>query len=290
MPEGLGPQDMLRFWQESQRTFWTAAAGEPAFEDASAFAPPDWQAFDALVGHLLAGLTPDGHDLDLAAIHAAQVCYRDVIAGTWLRIRSAFEAHRRAVWDPAQPVYWRVLRDRWFQIAEAEFIQTLRSPAFIDAQRGVIRAATRLWTAMPEEARAAVALQRRAGQTMQSMVGELGWDPVPIAGTPKQTIWQSGKTTLARYHPLDGRAPVLGPVLICHGLIGRQSMTDLRPERSMVRNLLAQGVDVFVVDWGNAGPEDAGQGLDHFVGDRIPALVAQTGGQTVVWAAVGERS
>jgi polyhydroxyalkanoate synthase len=44
----------------------------------------------------------------------------------------------------------------------------------------------------------------------------------------------------------------------------------------MVRNLLAQGVDVFVVDWGNAGPEDAGQGLDHFVGDRIPALVAQT--------------
>ncbi len=276
MPEGPTPLDVLFRWQESQRTFWRAAAGEPAFEDASAFALLDWQAFDGVVEHMLRGLSWDSPGIDLVEVHAACARHRDILTATWMRIRETFEAHRRAVWDPSSPPDWRVLRDRWFQIAEAEFIQTQRSPEFVEAQRDVIRAVVTLWSALPAEVREAIGLQRQAAQTIHETMSDLGVNLVPVAQTPKEVVWAEANTTLSRYLPLGRNAPTLGPLLICHGLIGRQTMTDLRPDRSLVRNLLAQGVDVFVVDWGRPGPQDAGQGLDHYVGRLIPTLIEKT--------------
>ena len=52
------------------------------------------------------------------------------------------------------------------------------------------------------------------------------------------------------------RAEVGTPVLIVYSLIGRYTMTDLQEDRSLVRNLLSQGVDVWVVDWGNSSRAD----------------------------------
>src|SRR5690606_21016182 len=100
-------------------------------------------------------------------------------------------------------------------------------------------------------------------RTSARLAARLGLDSVRIATTPKDEVWRDGKAVLSRYRPLSG-APELGPLVICYGLIGRQTMTDLTPERSLVRNLLAAGVDVFVLDWGDAGPEDAGNGFDHY--------------------------
>jgi polyhydroxyalkanoate synthase len=63
-------------------------------------------------------------------------------------------------------------------------------------------------------------------------------------------------------------------------------MTDLTPERSLVRNLLAAGVDVFVLDWGDAGPEDAGNGFGHYAGDllgqAVDAVLAESGAARAV--------
>ena len=78
---------------------------------------------------------------------------------------------------------------------------------------------------------------------------------------------------LSRYRPL-GRPPGLGPLVICYGLIGRQTMTDLTPERSLVRNLLAAGVDVFVLDWGQAEAGDAGNGFDHYADAQLGRALA----------------
>ena len=82
-----------------------------------------------------------------------------------------------------------------------------------------------------------------------------------------------GKTTLSRYHPLRPGGPGLGPLLICYGLVGRQTMTDLLPQRSLVRNLLALGVDVFVIDWGSAGSEDAANDLDDYAVDLLGTCI-----------------
>ena len=115
---------------------------------------------------------------------------------------------------------------------------------------------------------------RLAAGSAAASLRDLGLDGIRIAATPKDEVWRDGKTTLSRYRPLDGQPPVLGPVVLCHGLIGRQTMTDLLPERSMVRQLLAAGVDVFVVDWGSADCGDADLGLDRIVGERLAGAVA----------------
>ncbi|MEM7057238.1 MAG: alpha/beta fold hydrolase [Pseudomonadota bacterium] len=274
MPDGGTYTDWAKQLAESQQAFWAAAAKAPAFADASAFAPPDWQAFDGFASKMLAQLDL-GTGPDWQAAHAALTAYRNVIMDSWSRIQRDFETQRLALQGLGDPD-WRIFRDRWFQIAEAEFIRTQRSEAFLVAQRDLLRAAIAAWSHIPDHARNSAMEGLATAQTAVQTAMDLGLAKVQVAKTPKKEIWRHGRTSLSRYLPLDGRAPSLGPVVLCHGLIGRQTMTDLQPDRSLVRNLLAAGVDVFVVDWGNAGSEDRDLGIDHFAGNMVGACLAQT--------------
>ena len=75
---------------------------------------------------------------------------------------------------------------------------------------------------------------------------------VRIATADKEVVFREDKTTLYHYKPTSERT--LGvPVLVAYGQVGRYTMTDLQEDRSMLRNLLALGVDVYAVDWGNPG-------------------------------------
>ena len=264
----------LHAMQDGQRAFWSAAAKTAAFENASAFAPPDWQAFDSFAGRMLAALDP-GSGPDWQAAHAAMASYRNVISAAWSQVQNSFEVQRKALQGLGDPD-WRIYRDRWFQIAEAEFIRTQRSEEFLTAQRDLLRATISIWACLPEDARAAAAQALSTAQTAIKTAADLGVDGIRIAETPKDLIWQSGQTSLSRYRPLDAKSPTLGPVMLCHGLIGRQTMTDLQPDRSLVRNLLAAGADVFVVDWGDAGKNGPDLGLDHYAGRMIAEALAQT--------------
>ena len=42
----------------------------------------------------------------------------------------------------------------------------------------------------------------------------------------------------------------LAPLVICYALVNRPYMLDLQPDRSLIRGLLARGLDVYLVDWG----------------------------------------
>jgi len=44
--------------------------------------------------------------------------------------------------------------------------------------------------------------------------------------------------------------------------VGRYTMADLQEDRSLVRNLLNLGVDLYVVDWGNPSRADRWLTLD----------------------------
>ena len=55
------------------------------------------------------------------------------------------------------------------------------------------------------------------------------------------------------------------PVLVAYGQIGRYTMTDLQEDRSMLRNLLALGVDVYAVDWGNPTRSDRWLTFEDYV-------------------------
>jgi len=271
-----GIAGLITGWRDAQRNFWSAASDTPAFADAGAFAPPDWQAFDGAILQLIDALPEGGEAALTGQAFTAAASYRDVIARAWARIQTEFEAHRRAIHDPSgPPPDWRLLRDRWFAIAEAEFIRTLRGEAFLEAQGAALHALLAIWARLPEAARQSLGQARHAGATARQTLDRIGIGAVEIAATPSEVIWRSGRTSLRRYEPLGGRIPTLGPVVLCHGLIGRQTMTDLRPERSMVRQLLTAGTDVFVIDWGSAGPEDADLSFEHYAGTMLAQCLDQ---------------
>ena len=68
----------------------------------------------------------------------------------------------------------------------------------------------------------------------------------------KDVVWQSGKLRLYRYRSLTASAkrPARTPVLIVYALVNRPYMMDLQADRSLIRGLLAAGLDVYLIDWG----------------------------------------
>ncbi|MCJ2144139.1 class III poly(R)-hydroxyalkanoic acid synthase subunit PhaC [Methylobacterium sp. E-066] len=99
---------------------------------------------------------------------------------------------------------------------------------------------------------------------------------VQIATTPKDLVWSQDKVSLYRYRPL-AESKGLPPVLIVYGLIGRYTMADLQEDRSLVRNLLNLGLDLYVVDWGNPGRADRYVTIDDYVDDYLAECVAFVG-------------
>ena len=97
---------------------------------------------------------------------------------------------------------------------------------------------------------------------------------VEIATTPKDLVWSQDKVSLFHYRPLaEKRIGV--PVLICYGLIGRWTMTDLQEDRSLVRNLLDLGIDLYVVDWGNPSRADRFLTLDDYILGYLDSCVGE---------------
>lgn len=88
---------------------------------------------------------------------------------------------------------------------------------------------------------------------------------VDVGATPKVETLRVDKVTLHHYTPLPGVEIRTGPVLITYGLIGRYTMADLQEDRSLVRNLLARGVDLWVVDWGHPSRADQFLTMDNYV-------------------------
>jgi polyhydroxyalkanoate synthase len=89
-----------------------------------------------------------------------------------------------------------------------------------------------------------------------------------IATSPKDAVWTHRKTTLYRYRSANRRHPV--PVVLVFALINRPHIFDLRPGHSFVEHLLGEGFDVYLLDWGVPGPEDADVGLEYYVCDALP--------------------
>ncbi|MGG5822380.1 alpha/beta fold hydrolase [Falsiroseomonas sp. HW251] len=106
------------------------------------------------------------------------------------------------------------------------------------------------------------------------LLGKLRDEQVRIAATEKDLVWQEDKVTLHRFRPLAEQR-IRTPVLICYGLIGRWTMADLQPDRSLVQNLLKLGVDLYVVDWGDPSRADRWLKLDDYIDGYLHDAVEQ---------------
>jgi poly[(R)-3-hydroxyalkanoate] polymerase subunit PhaC len=84
-----------------------------------------------------------------------------------------------------------------------------------------------------------------------------------VATASKKRIWRDGHTVLWRYRrETPARHPE--PVLLVHSLVTQPWILDLTPTRSLVRALLADGFDVYLLDWGEVGWRQAQRGLDDY--------------------------
>ena len=72
---------------------------------------------------------------------------------------------------------------------------------------------------------------------------------VHIATTEKEIVFQQDKVVLYRYKSRADKT-VQTPVLVAYGLIGRYTMADLQEDRSLIRNMLDKGIDIYAIDWG----------------------------------------
>jgi polyhydroxyalkanoate synthase subunit PhaC len=97
-------------------------------------------------------------------------------------------------------------------------------------------------------------------------------EDVQIATADRELVFSRDKVSLYRYAATADRRIDL-PVLIAYGQVGRYTMTDLQEDRSMIRNLLAKGVDVYAIDWGSPSRADRWLTFEDYVQDYLKACV-----------------
>jgi polyhydroxyalkanoate synthase len=97
-----------------------------------------------------------------------------------------------------------------------------------------------------------------------------------MAQTPKDVVWRRDKAELWRYRREDAPVSVSPPILIVHSLVSKSYVLDLMPNNSMIRFLLGEGFDVFLLDWGVADAVEAQNTLEDYVDDYIPEAVEAT--------------
>jgi polyhydroxyalkanoate synthase len=87
-----------------------------------------------------------------------------------------------------------------------------------------------------------------------------------VAMTPADVVYTEDKMKLLHYRSLADKKklhPI--PVLIVYALINRYIMLDLEPGRSFVQNLLNEGLDVYLIDWGYPTGADRYLDLDDYI-------------------------
>ncbi len=104
--------------------------------------------------------------------------------------------------------------------------------------------------------------------------------PKPQVGTtPADVFWQENKWRLLRYRARPEGISHPTPLLLVPSLINRHYVLDLMPGKSFAEYMVAQGFDVFCIDWGTPGDEDRYVTFDDLVDGalgRAMRLVAKT--------------
>lgn len=89
-------------------------------------------------------------------------------------------------------------------------------------------------------------------------------EQVDIATAPREVVWQDGKVKLFHFKR-EATAKVKTPLLISYALVNRWEMMDLQPNRSFVRKLVSEGVDVYLIDWGYASSIDRYKTMEDYI-------------------------
>ena len=109
-------------------------------------------------------------------------------------------------------------------------------------------------------------------------------DDLAIATVPRDEVWREDMVRLYRCKPVNER-PHAVPILITYALVGHFQMIDLEADRSLVRKLLAEGFDVYFIDWGLPSRAQRWLNIDDYVSgylDRCVDVIRARSGQDAI--------
>ncbi len=93
-------------------------------------------------------------------------------------------------------------------------------------------------------------------------------EAIDVGTAPKKLVYEEDKLKLYHYER-EGKATCRVPVLIVYAMVNRQYMLDLQPDRSLVRNLLQLGLDLYIIDWGYPKKADMYLTIDDYINGYI---------------------
>ncbi len=105
-------------------------------------------------------------------------------------------------------------------------------------------------------------------------------EDVDVDTAPKKLVFREDKMRVLHYEPMvDEPHPM--PILIVYALVNRQYMMDLQTNRSLIRNLLRMGMDVYIIDWGYPGKMDRfltmEDYIEGYIDHAVDAVLADSG-------------
>jgi polyhydroxyalkanoate synthase len=113
--------------------------------------------------------------------------------------------------------------------------------------------------------------QERAKKASDILLGPLETE---IARTPYEVIYQEDRVKLKHYIPTrEPSTEITTPLLVVYALINRETMLDLQPERSVVKNFLEAGIDLYMIDWGYPSRKDKFLTIDDHVNGYMDNIV-----------------
>ncbi len=92
------------------------------------------------------------------------------------------------------------------------------------------------------------------------------------ANTPRELVYSEDKLKVWHFTG-HGKKTSKTPLLIVYALVNTVWMTDLQADRSMVRNLLEQGEDLYLIDWGYPDGADRWLTLDDYINGYLDRCV-----------------
>ena len=114
-------------------------------------------------------------------------------------------------------------------------------------------------------------LERQILRTRNGLAYLTGANHPAMGQTPRDLVWKRDKARLWRYRSDERR--FRPPVLIVHSLVSKSYILDLLPNTSMIRYLLGEGFDMFLLDWVPPDPADAENTLETYVDEYIPEAI-----------------
>ena len=89
-----------------------------------------------------------------------------------------------------------------------------------------------------------------------------------VGTTPSEIIYTEDRMKLIHYIPAVEK-PYPVPVLVVYALVNRYYILDLQPDKSVIKKLLDEGFDVYVIDWGYPRGVDRYLTIDDYVNGYV---------------------